>query len=98
MDVFVNQEILLPEVVSWGARREVLSRCRRGDETSRWILDFSATRDIDAIGLGLILHVLDLVGKERKRVCLVRAQGLVLDTLIASGLDKLAHIGYPEEM
>lgn len=85
-----------PSHLGWSARNEILRHSKRSNENTRFIVDLSRTREIDAIGMGLLLQLLERADGDRNRVFLARAQGFVLEALKAAGIDKLAHLRYPE--
>lgn len=95
MSEYNDCEIVMPEEFGWSARQDF--KRSHGSELgkSRFILNFSQTRKIDASGLGLLLQLSDLLAGESGRLHLVLARGQVLAALKAAGLDSVASFEYP---
>jgi anti-anti-sigma regulatory factor len=97
METSSDKEIFAAHRLTWDARADFNRQYRPCSIESRYIVDFSTTTEIDAVGIGLILQLAQALGNDSKRLFLARAHGAVLECILGAELDRIAEIGYPLE-
>ena len=94
----MNVDILMPMSFDWAARKDFVRKCGQVKIDTRYVLDFSLTSIVDAVGLGLLLQLSERVGKNPERLFLVRAGENVKEAILAAGLGGVANLKYPDEL